>query len=62
MYGWSMRRKPERFHEELRLLEDDLAGPAAQDIASALTRLDRIEQQANQANQLRLQTAYASMH
>jgi hypothetical protein len=57
IYGWSMRRKTERFHEELRLLEDELEWPAAQDVASALTRLDRIEQQ---ANQLRLPTAYAS--
>ena len=53
-----MRRKTSRFHEELHLLEDELeAGPAAQDSASALTRLDRIEQQ---ANQLRLPTAYVS--
>jgi hypothetical protein len=58
IYGWSMRRKTERFHEELRFIEDELeAGP--QDAASALTRLDRIEQQ---ANQLRLPTAYASTH
>jgi hypothetical protein len=59
IYGWSMRRKTSRFHEELRFLEDELeAGPAAQDAASALTRLDLIEQQ---ANHLRLPTAYASM-
>lgn len=59
IYGWSMRRKTSRFHEELRFLEDELeAGPAAQDAASALARLDRLEQQ---ANHLRLPTAYASM-
>ena len=59
IYGWSMRRKTARFHEELLLLEDELeAGPAAQDVASAFTRLDQIEQQ---ANHLRLPTAYASM-
>jgi len=59
IYGWSMRRKTSRFHEELRFLEEELeAGPAALDAASALTRLDRIEQQ---ANHLRLPTAYASM-
>jgi hypothetical protein len=53
-----MRRKTSRFHEELLLLEDELeAGPVAQDVASAFTRLDRIEQQ---ANHLRLPTAYAS--
>jgi hypothetical protein len=59
IYGWSMRRKTSRFHEELRFLEDELeAGPAAWDAASALARLDRIEQQ---TNQLHLPTAYASM-
>ena len=58
IYGWSMRRKTSHFHEELRLLEDELeAAPPAQDVGSALTRLDQIEQQ---ANQLRLPTAYAS--
>ena len=36
IYGWSMRRKTSRFHEELRFLEDELeAGLAAQDAASA---------------------------
>jgi len=55
IYGWSMRRKISYFHEELRFLEDELeAGPAAQ--ANALARLDRLEQQ---ANHLRLPTAYA---
>jgi TRAP-type uncharacterized transport system substrate-binding protein len=59
IYGWSMRRKTSRLHEELRFLEDELeAGPAAQDAVSALARLDRLEQQ---ANHLRLPTAYASM-
>ena len=59
IYGWSMRRKTSRFHEELRFLEDALeTGPAAQDTASALMRLDQLEQQ---ANHLRLPTAYASM-
>jgi TRAP-type uncharacterized transport system substrate-binding protein len=53
LYGWSMRRKISRFHEELRFLEDE-----PEDAASALTRLDRIEQQ---AKLLRLPTAYASM-
>jgi hypothetical protein len=54
-----MRRKISSFHEELRFLEDELeAGPAAHDAASALARLDRLEQQ---ANHLRLPTAYASM-
>ncbi len=60
IYGWSMRRKTSRFHEQLRFIEDELeAGPAAQDAASALARLDRIEQQ---ANHLRLPTTYASTH
>ena len=58
IYGWSMRRKTSRFHEELHFLEDELAGPAAQDAASALTRLDQLEQQ---ASHLRLPTAYGSM-
>ena len=59
VYGWSMRRKISRFHEELRFLEDELeAGSAAQAAVSALARLDRLEQQ---ANHLRLPTAYASM-
>ena len=59
IYGWSMRRKISRFHEELRLLEDELeARPAVQDVAGVLARLDRLEQQ---ANHLRLPTAYASM-
>src|SRR6516164_4539672 len=59
IYGRSMRRKTSRFHEELRFLEDELeAGRAAWDAASALARLDRIEQQ---TNQLHLPTAYASM-
>ena len=53
-----MRRKISRFHEELRFLEDELAGPATQDAANALARLDRLEQQ---ANHLRLPTAYAGM-
>jgi len=53
-----MRRKTSRFHEELRFLEDELeAGPAAKDGVSALAPLDRLEQQ---ANHLRLPTAYAS--
>jgi hypothetical protein len=60
IYGWSMRRKISRFHDELHFLEDELeaGGAAAQDAASALTRLDRLEQQ---ANQLRLPTVYGSM-
>ena len=39
IYGWSMRRKISRFHEELRFLEDELeAGPVAQAAVSALAR------------------------
>jgi hypothetical protein len=41
IYGWSMRRKISRLHEELRFLEDELhAGAPAQDAASALARLN----------------------
>jgi hypothetical protein len=59
IYGWSMRRKISCLQEELRFLEDELeAGASAQDTASALARLNRLEQQ---ANELRLPTTYASM-
>jgi len=59
IYGWSMRRKICRLHEELRFLEDELkAGAPPRDAISALARLNQLEQQ---ANELRLPTTYASM-
>ena len=59
IYGWSMRRKISRLHQELRFLEGELeAGAPGYDAASALARLSRLEQQ---ANELRLPIIYASM-
>jgi TRAP-type uncharacterized transport system substrate-binding protein len=59
IYGWSMRRKISRLHEELRFLERELtAGAPARDAASALAHLNRLEQQ---ANDLSVPTTYASM-
>jgi hypothetical protein len=59
MYGWMMRRKISRLYGELRFLEDELsAGTGAQDRRTLAARLDHLEQQ---ANQLRIPAAYASM-
>jgi len=59
IYAWMMRRKIARLYGELRFLEDELtARPVMQDAASALARLDRLEQQ---ANYLRIPATYASM-
>ena len=59
IYGWMMRRKIERLYGQLRFLEDELiAGSAGQDAGSTISRLDRLEEQ---ANRLRIPVSYASM-
>ena len=56
IYNWAMRSRILRLYGELRLLEDEMA--SARDTREMVVRLDRL---AEQANHLRVPTAYASM-
>jgi hypothetical protein len=60
LFDWLMRSKIFRLYGELRFLEDEVAHAraAGRDTREMLARLDRLEQQ---ANQLRMPAAYASM-
>jgi TRAP-type uncharacterized transport system substrate-binding protein len=60
LYDWMMRSKVLRMYGELRLLEDEMtsARNAGRDTHEMITQLDRLEEQ---ANQLRMPVAYASM-
>jgi NMT1-like family len=60
LYDWVMRSKVLRMYGELRLLEDEVASArgCGRDTRDMIARLDRLEQQ---ANQLRVPVAYASM-
>jgi hypothetical protein len=55
-----MRSKVLRMYGELRLLEDEMASArgSGRDMHEVITRLDRLEEQ---ANHLRVPVAYASM-
>jgi hypothetical protein len=56
MYGWMMRRRIARLYGELRSLEEEvLAHPTAEARADIVTRIDRLEQQ---ANHLRIPAAF----
>jgi NMT1 family protein len=59
LYDWAMRSKVLRMYGELRLLEDEMANTrgGGGDMRAAITRLDRLEEQ---ANHLRVPVAYAS--
>jgi TRAP transporter TAXI family solute receptor len=59
LYDWAMRSKVLRMYGELRLLEDEMAHARGSggDMREMLTRLDRLEEQ---ANHLRVPVAYAS--
>jgi TRAP-type uncharacterized transport system substrate-binding protein len=59
LYDWAMRSKVLRMYGELRLLEDEMANArgSGRDMREVITRLDRLEEQ---ANQLRVPIAYAS--
>ena len=59
LYDWAMRSKVLRMYGELRLLEDEMANARGGrgDLRAAITRLDRLEEQ---ANHLRVPVAYAS--
>ena len=59
LYDWVMRSKVLRMYGELRLLEDEMANArgSGRDMREVITRLDRLEEQ---ANQLRVPVAYAS--
>jgi hypothetical protein len=59
LYDWAMRSKVLRMYGELRLLEDEMAnaGGSGRDPREVITRLDRLEEQ---ANHLRVPVAYAS--
>ncbi len=60
LYDWTMRSKVLRMYGELRLLEDEIANArdSGGDMREVITRLDRLEEQ---ANHLRVPVAYASM-
>ncbi len=60
LYDWTMRSKVLRMYGELRLLEDEMANArdSGGDMREVITRLDRLEEQ---ANHLRVPVAYASM-
>jgi len=60
LYDWLMRSKVLRLYGELRLLEDEVlhAHRNGHDTGEMIGRLDRLEQQ---ANELRMPAAYASM-
>jgi hypothetical protein len=60
LYDWTMRSKVLRMYGELRLLEDEMANARGSggDMREVITRLDRLEEQ---ANHLRVPVAYASM-
>jgi len=59
LYDWAMRSKVLRMYGELRLLEDEMANARGSggDMREVITRLDRLEEQ---ANHLRVPVAYAS--
>src|SRR5262245_44899538 len=59
LYDWAMRSKVLRMYGELRLLEDEMANArgSGRDVREVITRLDRLEEQ---ANHLRVPVAYAS--
>jgi len=59
-YDWLMRSKVLRMYGELRLLEDEMANArgTGHDTREMVARLDRLEEE---ANHLRVPTAYASM-
>ena len=59
LYDWAMRSKVLRMYGELRLLEDEIANArgSGRDMREVITRLDRLEEQ---ANHLRVPVAYAS--
>ena len=59
LYDWAMRSKVLRMYGELRLLEDEMANArgGGGDMRAVITRLDRLEEQ---ANHLRVPVAYAS--
>jgi len=58
LYDWAMRSKVVRMYGELRLLEDEIARDSGRDMREVITRLNRLEEQ---ANHLRVPVAYASM-
>src|SRR5262249_37085904 len=60
LYDWAMRSKALRMYGELRLLEDEIANArgSGRDMREVITRLNRLEEQ---ANHLRVPVAYASM-
>jgi TRAP-type uncharacterized transport system substrate-binding protein len=59
LYDWAMRSKVLRMYGELRLLEDEMANArdSGGDMREVITRLERLEEQ---ANHLRVPVAYAS--
>jgi hypothetical protein len=59
LYDWAMRSKVLRMYGELRLLEDEMANARGSGggMREVITRLDRLEEQ---ANHLRVPVAYAS--
>src|SRR5262245_41275174 len=59
LYDWAMQSKVLRMYGELRLLEDEMANArgSERDMREVITRLDRLEEQ---ANHLRVPVAYAS--
>jgi TRAP-type uncharacterized transport system substrate-binding protein len=59
LYDWAMQSKVLRMYGELRLLEDEMANArgSERDMREVMTRLDRLEEQ---ANHLRVPVAYAS--
>src|SRR5262245_25361992 len=58
LYDWAMQSKVLRMYGELRLLEDEMANArSGRDMGEVITRLDRLEEQ---ANHLRVPVAYAS--
>ena len=60
LYDWLMRSKIARIYGELRFLEDEIieARRNGRDVGAMAARLDHLEEQ---ANQLRIPVAYASM-
>jgi TRAP-type uncharacterized transport system substrate-binding protein len=60
LYDWTMRSKILRMYGELRLLEDEMANArdTGRDTREMIARLGRLEEQ---ANQIRIPVAYASM-
>jgi TRAP transporter TAXI family solute receptor len=60
LYDWAMRSKVLRMYGELRFLEDEISDARRTkcDTSEMITRLDRLEEQ---ANRLKLPVAYASM-